>query len=212
MLEKDLKDIWSKSAQGARISIESNQLEEELNSRLGQMKKRIRIRDLREIVASILGGVFFSYLAYEIPFLLSKLACLLSVFWFIYVILKFRLSRKQNKDLDLSLSLRNQLEKQLIFMEEQENLLDSANYWYAIPPFLINIVFIIGLGDPLDVAWSNSIAETLLPLSGNFKLVLILGLFFFYALIIWMNKKVLDEEIRPLLRELDKSLRDFKEA
>ncbi len=210
MLEKDLKDIWSKSTQNARISIATNQLQGELQLRLEKIKKKIKFRDIREIAASVFGIVFCSFLAFEIPFLVCRLACLLSVIWFIYVIFKFRLSRKQNRDLDLSLPLAEQLKQQLLFMREQENLLDSGTYWYAIPPFIINIVFIIGLGDPLDYAWSNSVAVVFLPLSYIYKLLLILGLSLFYGFIIWMNKRVLSTEIEPLLESLEKNVENLE--
>lgn len=210
MLEQELKDIWSGSSQTAPILIKTNQLIEELNSRVNDMQKKIRIRDGREIFASVIGIIIFGYLLYEIPFLLTKLACVLSIIWFSYVIFRFRKSKKQNQKIDLSLSMAKQLEHQKVLMQRQANLLDSSAYWYAIPPFIINFVFIVGLGNPVEYGWTNKIAETILPLSTNLKIGTIIGLTFFYAFVIWINKRVVTKDINPLLKSLNLMLQQFK--
>lgn len=209
MLEQELKDIWSGSSQTASISIKTNQLIDELNTRVIDMQKKIRVRDSREIFASVIGIIIFGYLLYEIPFLTTKLACVLSIIWFLFVIFKFRESKKQNTKIDLSLTMAKQLEHQKALMQRQANLLDSSAYWYAIPPFIINFVFIVGLGNPVEYSWTNKIAENILPLSTNLKIGTLIGLTFFYTFVIWINKRVVTKDINPLLKSLDLTLQHF---
>jgi hypothetical protein len=202
MLKQELKDIWNNSSQTARISIEKNQLIEELNTSVNSMQKTIRIRDIGEISASVIGILIFVYLLYEIPFPITKLACTFSVIWFVFVISKFRKSNKQNTATSLSLSMSDQLSHQRTTMEEQVKLLESAVYWYSIPPFIINFIFIVGLGDPVDYKWINSIAESLLPLNFLLKTGTLTGLALFYLFTIWMNKRAVKKGIKPILENI----------
>jgi len=202
MLEQEIKDIWSNSSRTAKISIETNQLVEELNANVNSIQKKIRIRDVREITASIIGMLIFGYLLYEIPFPITKLACSFSIAWFAFVIYKSRKSKKQNSKTNLSLSMTEQLAHQEITMQQQANLLDSAAYWYALPSFITNLIFIIGLGNPTDYNWTNSIVNSMLPLSINFKIFTLIGLTFFYGFTIWINKRAANKEVKPLLENI----------
>lgn len=202
MLERELKNIWNNSSQTTRISIKTNQLGEELNTKISSIQKKIRIRDIREISASVIGILIFGYLLYEIPFLITKSACALAIVWFVFVILKFKKSKAQNTKSYLHLSVTEQLDYQKITMEQQASLLGSATYWYAIPPFIMNFIFILGLENPSDYKWVNSLAENILPLSVNLKILTIIGLAFFYVFIIWINKQAVSKEIKPLLESI----------
>ena len=202
MLEQEIKDIWSNSSRTAKISIDTSQLVEELNTKVTTIQKKIRIRDNTEIYASVIGILIFGYLSYEIPFPITKAACALSIIWFVFVIFKFRKSKIQNTKSNLHLSLTEQLEQQKVTMKLQLDLLDSATYWYTIPPFIINLIFIFGLENPSDYNWTNRIAENILPLSMNLKIGTIIGLAMFYALTFWLNKRAIIKEIKPLLNNI----------
>ncbi len=203
MLEQELKDIWNNSSQTETISIETDLLIQELNSEVNAIQKTIRRRDIREISASVLGIIMYSFLLYEIPFPISKLACSLSISWFIFVILKFQKSKRQNIPTNLSLSLTEQLAQQNTLMQQQKNLLNSSVYWYSLLSFVINFIFIIGLENPLDYNWTNTLATTFLPLSFSFKIIMIIGLAFIYSFIIWINKRVINKSIKPLIQNIE---------
>lgn len=211
MLEQELKDIWNNASKTAQISIEANQLVEELNAKVSNLQKKILTRDVREISASVIGILLFSYLLYEIPFPITKVACGLAIAWFVFVILKFRKSKIQNIKTDFSLSLTEQLKNQKTMMVQQEKLLDSALYWYAIPPFIMNFIFIQGLENPTDYNWTNSVAESLLPLSSNLKLITLIGLALFYAFTFWINKRALTEDVEPIIESIEKMQQQIKE-
>jgi len=202
MLDQELKEIWNNSSRKEHISIETSHLLEELNVKMSNIQKAIRIRDIREISASAIGIFIFMYLLYKIPFPMTKLACSLSIVWFVYVIFKLRKSKTQHIISHLDLSVKGQLADQEAAMQHQAELLNSIAYWYAIPPFIINGVFLLGLGNPADYDWTNSLAERLLPLTVNLKIITIIGLAFFYAFIIWINKRVATKDVNPILEKI----------
>jgi hypothetical protein len=210
MLEKELKDIWNNASQTAQISIETKQLTEELNTKINSIQKKIRSRDIREISASVIGILLFGYLLFEIPFPITKVACGLAIAWFVFVILKFRKSKTQNIETDFSLSLTEQLNHQKAMMVQQAKLLDSALYWYAIPPFIMNFIFIIGLENPADYNWANSIAESVLPLSTNLKTITLIGLAVFYAFTFWVNQRALSKDVKPTIESIEKMQQQIK--
>ena len=210
MLEQELKDIWNNSSNARQISIETNQLTKELNTKINSIQKRIRSRDIREISASVIGILLFGYLLFEIPFPITKVACGLAIVWFVFVILKFRKSKLQNTKTDFSLSVTEQLNSQKEIMLQQSILLDSALYWYAIPPFIMNFIFILGLENPVDYNWTNSIAKSLLPITPNLKTITLLGLALFYAFTFWVNKRALNKNVNPIIKSIEKLQQQIK--
>ncbi len=203
MLEQELKNIWKNSSKTAQISIETDRLVKEFETKMTNIQKKIKKRDVREISASIFGILIFSFFAYEIPFPITKFSCFLSILWFVYVIYKFRKSNQENSSENLSLSLKEQLTHKKQLMEHQQKLLDSAGYWYAGPSFITNFIFIIGLRNPADYNWTNQIAETLLPLTVNAKVGTIIGLGIFYLLVIWIHKIAAKKDIQPILKNIE---------
>jgi hypothetical protein len=210
MLEQELKDIWNNASKTAQISIETNQLVEELNAKVSNLQKKIRTRDVREISASVIGILLFSYLLYEIPFPITKVACGLAIAWFVLVIVKFRKSKLQNTKTDFSLTVAEQLNNQKTMMLHQSSLLDSGLYWYAIPPFIMNFIFILGLENPIDYNWTNSVAESFLPLTSNFKIITLIGLALFYAFTFWINKRALNKDVKPTIESIEKMQQQIK--
>jgi len=203
MLEQELKNIWKNSSKTAQISIETNRLIQEFDTKMTNIQKKIRKRDVREISASVIGILIFSVFAYEIPFPITKFSCFLSILWFLYVIYKFRKSNQQNSSENLSLPLKEQLAHKKQLMQHQLKLLNSAGYWYAGPSFITNFIFIIGLRNPADYNWTNQIAENLLPLAVNAKVGTIIGLGIFYLLVIWVHKIAAKKDVQPILKNIE---------
>ncbi len=202
MLEQELKNIWKNSSKTAQISIETDRLVQEFDTKMSTVQKKIRKRDVREISASVIGILIFSVFAYEIPFPITKFSCFLSILWFVYVIYKFRKSNQQNSSEKLSLSLKEQLAHKRQLLQQQPKLLKSAAYWYAGPAFITNFIFIIGLENPADYNWTNQLAENLLPLTIKAKIGTLIGLGFFYLLVIWAHKRAAIREVKPLLEKI----------
>jgi len=83
-------------------------------------------------------------------------------------------------------------------------------YWYAIPPFIMNFIFILGLENPIDYNWTNSVAESLLPLTSNFQIITLISLALFYAFTQWINKRALNKDIKPNIESIEKMLQQIK--
>jgi len=203
MLEQELKNIWKNSSKTTQISIETDRLVQEFDTKMTDVQKKIRKRDVREISASVFGILIFGVFAYEIPFPITKFSCFLSILWFVYVIYKFRKSNQQNSSEKLSLSLKEQLVHKKQLLQHQLKLLDSAAYWYASPAFITNFIFIIGLENPADYNWTNQLAENLLPLTINAKIGTLIGLGFFYLLVIWVHKRAARKDLQPILKNIE---------
>lgn len=203
MLEQELKNIWKNSSKTAQISIETDRLVKEFDTKMTNIQKTLRKRDVREISASVFGILIYSFFAYEIPFPITKFSCFLSILWFVYVIYKFRKSNPQNSSETLALPLQEQLAHKKQLLEQQLKLLNSAGYWYAGPSYVTNLIFIIGLKNPADYNWTNPLAENLLPLTVNAKVGTIIGLGIFYLLIIWVFKIAAKKDVQPILKNLE---------
>ena len=206
MIEEELRNIWKNAPETEKIKFDLSKLLIELNNKMNHIEKAIVARDRREIIASVVGIFWFSYFAYEIPFPITKIACVLIVFYFVYVIYKLRSVRKKSSSdhLNMSLSFREQLQQQKIFMTQQKNLLNSVLYWYVLPPFLMNILFIIGLGDPAIYNWEPMLID-LIPIQLHEKIRTIIILMIFYGYIVWLNRRAARIRYQPMIEDIERA-------
>lgn len=204
MFEQELRDIWKNSSEAERIKFDLSQLLVDLNKKMNQIEKDIKKRDRREIIASIIGIIMATYLAYVVPFPISKVACLLSITWFGYVIYKLRSTKNSAIPEDLTLPFRRQLEDQKANMQQQAQLLDTVLYWYVLPPYLVNVIFILGWGDPAAIGWDHFLAGIFSSLTLTGKLTVLAFLAVFYGFIVWLNKHAVKVRYKPIIQDLDK--------
>ncbi len=202
MSEQELKNIWKNSSKASTIQIESTALLADLKYSVKTMESLIVKRDLREILASFFGILVFTYFTFEFPFPLTKIASAFGILWFLFVIFRLKFASRKNQDTDLSVSIIEELEQEKSFLIKQKNLLNTALYWYVLPPFFMNILFYAGMGNPTDYNWSNPILEILVPETINQKIFLIVGLGVLFSYIGWRNKVASEQEIEPLLANL----------
>ena len=209
MLEQELKEIWKNSAQVEKVKFETSRLMIDLNTKMDRIEKDIRKRDRREISASVLGILMFGYFAFAIPFIITKVASVLGMIWFVYVIYKLRNVKKHKLPINLSLSFREQLENQKNYMLQEAKLLDTVLYWYVLPPFVINVIFIMGLGEPIDLGWTHKLTEVL-PFTLKSKLTVLAFIAVFYAFIVWLNKRAVKKEFNPFIEKINHVLEQLK--
>lgn len=205
MLEQELKNIWKSSSEIERIKFDLSRLMMDLNDKMKGLERAIRRRDRREIGAAVIGIPLFAYLAYELPFPVAKLAALLNIGHFIYLIIKFRRMQKKKRPVDFAASFTEQLDHQKSDMQEQVRLLDSVLWWYVLPPYLLNIMLIAGIGDPATYDWAPLLKDSV-PVMATEKITMIMGLGIFYALIVWMNKRAVKKTLKPTISEIDRVL------
>lgn len=202
MLEQELKQIWKNSSQAEKIKFDISRLMMDLNGKLLSFEKKIRNRDLREIGAAILGILIFSYMAWVIPFVLTKLACVLTIFWLVYVIYRLRQVKKYKKDIEVSSSYIDQLKHQKEYFLKEAKLLDSVLYWYVLPPFLINVLFVSGLGSPVELGEGGRMFD-FLPFDLGEKLRFLGLVAAFSVFVVWLNKKAVKKNFLPLISRIE---------
>ena len=218
MIEQDLKNIWKRSTESELINFENSKLITDLQGEVDAIKKGIVKRDITEISASVIGMFMFIYLTYEIPFPITKIGCILSVIWFIYLIYKLKKNKNKKEPVDLILPLWEQLEIEKTNMEQEVVLLDTVLYWYVLPPLLANIIFILGFGNPIDYHWSPSIIEVfynnnilhLLPITLKSKIAYVIGSIVFNAFVLWVNKRTIRKRCIPILNNITNLQKQLK--
>ena len=203
MTEQELREIWMNSSQVERIQVDLSRLVIDLKNKLNRIEKVIRNRDIREIVAACIGIPMFAYFAYEIPFPITRIASILTVVWSVYVIYRFRKLQLSRKNENLTLPFKSQLENQKTNMLAQHRFLDTVLYWYAGPPFLLNVAFILGLDNTATFSYSSGLKEHL-PFDSGSKIALIVGLAFFYAFVVWLNKRAVKKTLNPLIADIQR--------
>jgi hypothetical protein len=202
MLEQNLKDIWRNSSQIEKIKFDLSRLVIDLNAKMNKIDKAIRTRDIREIGASVIGIIMFGYFAIEVPFPVSKIACVLTIGWFIYIIFKLRKNRKIKIAIDMSTPFNEQLDSQRKNMVQEAKLLNSVLYWYVLPPFIMNILFVVGIGNPADYSWSPMILD-MLPTTTNDKISILIFIALFNVFVVWLNKRAVRKSINPIIKDIE---------
>lgn len=208
MEEKDLIKLWQEASTQKKINMDLNKLTMDLKNRVLQIDKKIKRRDTREIVGCLIGIVFHFYLMIELPYTLPKIACLLLIFWFGYVI--FRLKQaSQSHDDDFLIPLREQLKLKKAFLTKQMKLLNSVLYWYILPPFIANVIFFFGLGTPEVIVWDSPLS-TLFDFSLRAKIGATVFVAVLYTWIYSQNKKAAKINYEPLIKEIDQIEKEFE--
>ena len=210
MLDQELKNIWLNSAPEEQVKFNFSRLMIDLNNKMKNMDSAIKKRDFRETAAALLGVFAFSYLAWEVPFVISKLACALIILWSFYVIYKLRSVRQSTAHERYDHSFRDQLSRQKQQLKAQAQMLNSVLYWYVLPPFLLNVLFLVGLGDPGAYEWSTFLQD-ILPFELNEKLSFILVASLFYAFVVWLNRRAVRKELEPVIAEIQQLEQQLKQ-
>ncbi len=203
MVEQELKDIWRNSSQMERIKFDLSRLIVDLNNKATQLNNVIRKRDRREIIASVIASMLFIYLAYSVPFVIARVGCLVAIASFGYLVYRLRHNRQLKKPIDLTLSFKDQLARQRQNMEQEAKLLNTVLYWYILPPFVAQIIFLFGIGDPSTIGWDSPLMEYL-PLTMADKLRFLGFVALFNLFIVWLNKRAVRKEIKPIIEEIDR--------
>ena len=207
MLEEELKNIWKNSHKIDQIKFETSRLIIELDHRLKTLNKSIKNRDRREIIASILGMFVFGYFLYEVPFITSKIASGIAILWFGYVIYRLKKVQQFNKPIAYTRSFHEQLNHQKKHLLKQIDLLNNVLYWYVLPPFIMNLIFLFGLKPPETVNWTGFLSEHI-PYNTTEKLMFIGFNFLISIGIVWLNKRAVSKTLKPAVDEINKALTD----
>lgn len=188
MIEDELISIWQSSPNQERAKFEKSRLMIDVQSSMDQFHRAIRVRDLLEQVAIAIVIPAFSYIAYATPYVLSKIASALVIFWAIYVFFRLRNAKKHKPGVVTETYL-GYLHKTREYLLIQKRLLDNIFYWYIAPCFLLVTLFLMGLAG----------------IPGKGKGIVITFIFnVVLAIIIYLlNKRAVRSQFIPQLEKID---------
>lgn len=204
MLEQELKEIWKNSSNTEKIKFDLSRLLIDLNDNINSLEKAILKRDRVDFATALISIPVFGYITYIIPFPITKVGVILAMIGFIWSIIKRRSHKKNKLPIQLNLSFREQLENQKTNMLQEVKLLDTVLYWFLIPSFIPFAISIIGLGDPTEYGWSNTILNQVLPMPLTYKIANLIFAVIICIVIFWANKRVIRKTLKPHIKDIDK--------
>ena len=191
MDNQDFKAIWQAGNNKDFVKFKPEQISKEIISKLDNFNKAVKRNAYTEIVVSIMLIPVFSYLAIEIPFMLSKIGAIIITLSMILIIYKMLQSQqKENEKFDLPIQSFLLNRKQLLL--NQIKLIDNVLYWYILPPGIGVLLFVIGASASL------------------FSLIISLVLsVLVYVFIYIINKRAVKKRFKPLLEELENCINEL---
>jgi hypothetical protein len=188
MIEDELVKIWQSSPNQERVKFEKSRLIMEVQSTVDDVHKKIKNRDLAELLAGVLIIPVFAFYAYSIPFVLTKIASVLIICWGIFVIIRLR-NAKKHKPGAFTESYLDYLYKTREYLKIQMNLIDSVLNWYILPASILVLLFNMGPG-----------------IAGRLLIIVKWGAFLvvFGAIIYYLNKRTVKKQFIPRLEKIDK--------
>lgn len=191
MMEEELIKIWQSSSSQERVKFEKSRLMLNMQSSLDEIHKKIQYRDLREYIAVGIVIPVFTYYAYSVPNLLSKVASILIIGYALFVALKLR-NAKKYKPSAFTETYLEYLYKSKEYLLHQKQLLDSVIYWYILPGITLTMLFTLGLGvtDRLKPILKVAIANVVIAIA-----------------VYYLNKRAVQKELNPRLSKIDELIR-----
>ena len=196
MIEDELINIWQSSSNQERLKFEKSKLMIELQSSLGRLNRWWKYRVLVEIVAAIITIPTFAFIAYWVPFTTSKIASALIIIYVVHIIARL-LGIKKFKPSDLEENYLEYLKKSREYLEAQRNLLETYNYWGALPLYPILFLFLVGF-------WEIPSKRYLIIIVYLFMV----GIHLFGYI---LNKRRVKNEIIPRINRIDELIESLKE-
>jgi hypothetical protein len=186
-MEEELIKIWQSSPNQERIKFEKSRLMIDMQSSMDRLHRGIKYRDLREYIAIVIVIPMFTYAAIAMPFILTKVASVLTVGWCVYIAIKLRNAKKKQPSPMIGTYL-DYLRKTREYLLLQKQMLDTVLYWYILPGMTLTMLFVMGFGiaDRIKIIVKFAIGNVLL------------AVFTYY-----LNKRGVKTEIIPRLKKID---------
>jgi len=196
MMEDELIKIWQSSSSQERLKFEKSKLMLELQSGLGRLNGWWKYRVQVEIVAAMIAIPAFALIAFWVPFTTSKIASALIIIYVIYVIMRL-LSIKKFKPRDLEENYLEYLKKSREYLEAQRHLLETYNYWGALPLYPLLFLFLMGF-------WE-------IPSKRDLIIIVYLGMVAIHIYGYFLNMRRVKNEIMPRINRIDELIESLEE-
>jgi len=195
MTEDELVKIWQSSPKLERVKFEKSRLMIDVQSKLDDFNKKIKYRDLREVIAFVIVAPVFAYYIYSVPFMLTKVASALIIICGIFVVVRLR-NAKKHLPAKFTETYLEYLSKSRKYIELQKRMLDTVLYWYILPFWASLSLFVAGFKDvPGKLPW---IIQT-----ESMNVALGVAIYF-------LNKYAVKKSIVPVLRKIDELIKTLE--
>ncbi len=194
MIEDELIKIWQSSSSQERIKFDKSKLMIELQSSLGRLHRWWKYLELVEVISATIGILSFVFIAYWVPFTSSKIASVLIIIWLVNLLIRL-LGIKKFKPSDLEENYLKYLKKYREYLEIQKNLLESYNYWGAIPMYPIFFLFLVG-------PWEITSKRYLI-------IIIYLAMVVMQIYGYFLNKRRVKTEINPRIERVDELIKEL---
>jgi uncharacterized membrane protein len=212
MLETELKEIWKNSSAEERIKFDLSRLIIDVNEKVSKLEQAIRSRDIADLVTSLVSIPIFGFLAYVVPFPVTRIGILLAMVGFIWNIIAKRIHQKKKQPVSATTSFREQLAVQKSRLLQEIRLSDTVLYWFLLPGFIPFAVSILGLGDPMAYGLTNELINQILPMSFAFKLGNLLFAVVVFGAIYWANKRNIRKTLVPMIEDIENAQQQLEQS
>lgn len=188
MMEEELIKIWQSSPNQERVKFEKSRVMIEMQSNIDDFHKKIKYRDLRELIGALIVIPAFGYAAFAFPPVLTKVASILIIAWAFFAVIRMR-NAKKHKPGALTETYLEYLHQTRDYLIIQKQLLDSVLYWYILPGITLTMLFVLGFGVT---------ADRLKPILNMAILNILLAIVTYY-----LNKWAVKKQIVPRLLKVN---------
>lgn len=214
MDDKNIIDIWKHSVDNMVLNIDHTTLITELKAKVNKLDRSIRNRNILEIAAALIVIPIFSYWAFQQPSIISKVGCVITALWGLYVIYRL-ISTRNNKPAQIEhLPLKNQLVKQKEYLLKEAKLLNQVLSWYIVPFYIGQILLIGGLFFENDFSIPDSFPRDGMVDQIIYFVIKFLPYYFFTMFIAFvtafsyfvvkLNKEAVKNDLLPAIYEIEK--------
>jgi hypothetical protein len=193
MEESELKFLWKSVSDFEIVTFEKELLNQEVRQHVHSFNRKILVRDLVEIGMALMIIPIGLFIAYLIPDFFIRTGAILLVPSALLIIYKILKTRKIKNPVQRFTSNQQYLENNLVYYQNQKQLLGSVLYWYILPPGICALLILTGLDLP--------------ALKFYYSLAIALGVGY---VVYWLNKMTITKKIDPLIKRLEEELGEFK--
>lgn len=194
-MENELIKIWKSSSSQERVKFEKSKLMIELQSNLDHLNRWWKFGVRVEIVAAFIAIPTFAFVAYWVPFTSSKIASALIIIYVVHIITRL-LGIKKFKSSDLEENYLEYLKKTKKYLEAQKKLLETYNYWGALPLYPVIFLFVVGF-------WE-------IPSKRYLIIILFLNMVGMHIYAYFLHKRKVKNEINPRIKRVDEVIKGLK--
>lgn len=191
----DYREVWQEQEPPEGPGADEEELLARVKEESSEYDRKIFWRDVREIVAAVLVAALFGWWAVTAEAVLARVGAAIVVAGAGLIVWKLRRARRNGEDELAARPVAERLRAEIDKVEAQIELLEGVLWWYLGPP---------GVGIALMVFADG--------LEGWFEPVYLVGLVVFFGFVWRLNRRAVEESLRPRRRELARMLEQIEAA